>query len=345
MITLLIGTYTRNTGSEGIYRCTWDADAARFGTPTLAVVADNPSFLIQPFLVQEGNDVFAVHETADFAGAPQGAVARYRIAGDRLELLELVGSGGADPCHVAVAGDRLAVANYSGASVGLFRVGTGPGLERVNVVRFEGRGPHPRQAAAHPHGVYFHAGELLVPDLGLDCVHRLDPVSGALRGRFTLEPGSGPRQLAIDAVGRSYVLNELSNHVDLLDSGSVVQRVATLPEVPRVTPGQRPIVSTAGSIALAAGGRCLVASNRGVDSLVAYAIDERSGRIGPPLIQPCDPHPRHFAVIGGHAIVASRDAGTLCAFELARFGTGAGPVARVACPAPVCVLSVPAVPG
>lgn len=340
MVTLLIGTYTRNTGSEGIYRCTWDADAARFGTPTLAAAADNPSFL-----AQQGNEVFAVHETADFAGARQGAVARYRIAGDRLELVALAGSGGADPCHVAIAGNRLAVANYSGASVGLFRVGAGPRLEPVDVVRFEGRGPHPRQAAAHPHGVYFHAGELLVPDLGLDCVHRLDPVSGAPRGRWTFEPGSGPRQLVVDAVGRSYVLNELSNHVDLVESGRVVQRAATLPDAPPITPGRRPVVSTAGSIALAAGGRCLVASNRGVDSLVAFPIDQRSGRLGAPLIQPCDPHPRHFVVIGAHVIVASRDAGTLSAFALARLGAAAGPIARVACPAPVCVLSLPTVPG
>jgi 6-phosphogluconolactonase len=328
MTTLLIGTYTRDTGSEGIYRSEWDAASGQFGTPSLAVAADNPSFLIE-----HQGAVFAVLESGDFDGRAQGAVAEYRFAGDRLEPVIVLGTGGADPCHLAARGDCLAVANYAGASVALFALAGGRLSRRTAVIGFEGRGRRRRQEGPHPHGVHFHGDELLVPDLGLDRVHRLDPVLAEPRGAWPVEPGSGPRQLAIDAAGRCYVLNELANRIDLLVRGDVVQSVSTLP-------GTSTSESTAGSISFAHDGRYVLASNRGRDSIACFPVDPGSGRLGTPMLHACDPHPRHFLVLGTHVIVASRDAGTLTAFEL-RSGGDLGPaIAQVRCPAPVCVLEV-----
>jgi 6-phosphogluconolactonase len=340
MFTLLIGTYTRNTDSEGIYRCTWDAASSRFTTPALATPADNPSFLIA-----HADSVFAVLETGDFAGERQGAVAQYQMTGDRLEPGAVLGTGGADPCHLAADGARLAVANYSGGNVALFSLSAGNIVSRTALIPFEGRGPKRRQAGPHPHGVYFHAGELLVPDLGLDGIHRLDPTRGTSLGAWSVEPGSGPRQLAIDTAGRVYVLNELANRIDLLVDGVVVQSVSTLPGANEsVGPGAAPstTASTAGSLALTHDGRHLLASNRGRDSIVCFPLDARDGRLGPPAFQPCDPHPRHFLALGDHVIVASRDAGTLTAFELWPDGALGSAIAQVRCPAPVCVLAWPA---
>jgi 6-phosphogluconolactonase len=337
MTTLFIGTYTRNTGSEGIYRCDWDGASGRFGAPSLAVNADNPSFLIE-----HQGALFAVLESGDFDGQRQGAVAQYRFAGDRLEPVAVLGSGGADPCHLAVQGDCLAVANYAGASVALFALAGGPLSRRTALVEFEGRGPRRRQAGPHPHGVYFQGNELWVPDLGLDRIHRLDPVLAEPRGAWPVEPGSGPRQLAIDAAGRCYVLNELANRIDLVVRGAVVQSVSTLPdtsEAEGTVAGRESVASSAGSISLALDGRYVLASNRGRDSLACFPVDAGSGWLGPPTLQACDPHPRHFVVLGNQVIVASRDAGTLTAFELQSDGALGPAIAQVRCPAPVCVLA------
>lgn len=338
MTTLFIGTYTRGTASEGIYRCDWDDAHSRFGTPEPAVAADNPSFLIQ-----HEDSLFAVLETADFDGAAQGALAQYRLAGaGRLEPVALLGTGGADPCHLAANGDRVAVANYSGGNVALFALAQGRLSARTALTQFEGRGPRRRQAGPHPHGVYFHGGELLAPDLGLDRIHRLDPVLGTARGAWQVEPGSGPRQLAIDAAGRIYLLHELANRVDLLMQGTVVQSLSTLPDdfpFARPAADQEAIVSTAGAVALTDDGRFLLASNRGRDSIVCFPVDPVDGRLQRPAIQPCDPHPRHFLVLGDRVIVASRDAGTLTAFELWPGGALGPAIAQVRCPAPVCVLA------
>jgi len=353
MSTLLIGTYTRGTRSEGIYQCRWDPVSGRFSALTLAAEADNPSFLIL-----HDDSVFAVHETDDFQNSGAGAVARYRRDGQTLTLVATAGSGGAHPCHLAADGSRLAVANYSGATVGLFDIGGG-GLETAaEPVRFAGRGPHPRQRAAHPHGVYFHGRELLVPDLGMDRVHRLDASTGAVRGAWAVPPGSGPRQLAMAPDGRAYLLNELANRIDVLNAGVIEQSVPTLPPdhaagaqaiAGDVTPGNTG--STAGCIARSGDGSLVIASNRGVrngaahehrrDSLACFPVDPATGRLGAPVFTACDPHPRHFLIVEGWVIVASRDAGTLTAFELWPGGSLGPAAASLSCPAPVCVLQVP----
>jgi len=340
MTTLFIGTYTRNTGAEGIYACDWDPISGRFADLTLAARADNPSFL-----VAHRNSVFAVQETADYAGEHQGGVAQYRRTGMRLDCVALRGTGGADPCHLAAVGARLAVTNYSGASVALFDLVDDLLTGSATMVHFAGRGPGRRQAEPHPHGVYFSGAELLVPDLGTDRIHRLDPTTGSVRGAWPVAPGSGPRHLALGGAGRVYLLNELANRIDVLAGGIVIESVATLPEgiVHATGTGS---ASMAGGIALSRDGRHLLASNRAIassggDSLVGFPVDPSSGLLGAPKFTACGAHPRHFLAMDDWVIVASRDAGTLTAFERWPDGSLGRAVATLPCPAPVCVLAVP----
>lgn len=352
MTTLYIGTYTRGTASQGIYRTVWNARQRAFAPATLAAVADNPSFLIR-----HGDHLLAVHETADFEGREQGAVAAYACAGSTLRALWIQGTGGADPCHLAASDGVLAVANYSGASVACFDFDDvagpdGPGGRLRWLTAFEGSsgvpGTRRRQAAPHPHGVYFEGNALWVPDLGQDCVHRLTLDGQAdAKQRWRFPPGSGPRQLALAtskthpnataAPARVYVLHELANRVDLLEEGVLRQSVSTLANA---TPAADPSAarSTAGSIALAPEGDVLFVSNRGFDSMATFRVDPGTGHLAEPILTPCDPHPRHFAVLDDVVIVASRDAGTLTAFARVK-GVGLGPtLASVEVPAAVCVL-------
>ncbi|MFM7120264.1 MAG: lactonase family protein [Gammaproteobacteria bacterium] len=349
MNTLFIGTYTRGTAADGIYRTAWNPQHRAFAPVTLAAVADNPSFLIRA-----GAHLFAVHETGDFEGQAQGAVAAYALAGAGLRLLAARGTGGADPCHLAAGHGVLAVANYSGGSVacfGLTDAGLGALRWRVTFTGSSGvPGTRGRQSAPHPHGVYFEDGALWVPDLGLDCVHRLT-LEGAADpdARLRLAPGSGPRQMvwsdaadSVQASTRAYVLAELGNRIDLLVDGVVRQSVSTLPL------GGDPVTrhNTAGSIAWSPDRDVLFASNRGPDgghhghhnSLAAFRVDPLTGALADPVVTPCDAHPRHFAVLDDVVIVAARDAGTLTAFARVP-GAGLGPtLASIAVPAPVCVL-------
>jgi 6-phosphogluconolactonase len=350
MLTLYIGTYTRGTAAEGIYRCRWDPVTGRFTDLALAVAADNPSFLLA-----HRDAVFAVHECGDYQRAPtdaasattanngsgeprQGAVSQYLIDGKALRCIARVGSGGADPCHLAAREALIAVANYTGGSVALLPLHDGQLGPAARVLQFKARGPHPRQADAHPHGVYFDEAELLAPDLGADRIHRLDPATGYSRGAWLVEAGSGPRHLARSGTGVIYLLSELTNRIDVLIDGKWVQSVSTLP-------AGADVHSIGAEIALTPDGRYLLASNRGHDSLVRFAVDPRTGQLGDPAFVACGAHPRHFAVIGAWVVIASRDSNQLTALRLDTNGRFGEIGDLIACPAPVCVLASPATPG
>ena len=111
---LLAGTYTRGTNSAGIYRLEFDPDTGGLSAPAALVACDNPSWLLR---VHGG--LVAVNEHGDADG--EGEISVFRATpGGGFEEAQRVTSGGADPCHLAAAGDRLAVANYTGGTAALF---------------------------------------------------------------------------------------------------------------------------------------------------------------------------------------------------------------------------------
>ncbi|MEZ5557844.1 MAG: lactonase family protein [Pseudomonadales bacterium] len=334
-IELLIGTYTRGTGSQGIYRCLWNTTAHRFEDLELAAPADNPSFLINA-----GAHLFAVSEVNDHLGQPQGAVLAYRRDGPRLSLLQVQPSFGADPCHLGIHQGLLAVANYTGGSLCLLDVDAGAGtggqhaplLRPRQLLRLRAAGPTPRQAGAHPHGAWFRGDELWVPDLGGDRIYRLRAATGQVLDPVLVAPGSGPRHLALRG-GRVYVIHELSNRVELIEQGRVVQSVPTLPD--------GAWRSATAAIAIRPDGRSLIASNRGHDSLVSFAIDPSGGYLSEPRLHSCGgSHPRDFALTrdGRWLLVANRDSDNLLAMPMGADGRPGAPVAELPCPAPVCIL-------
>jgi 6-phosphogluconolactonase len=223
-VTVYVGTYTDGT-SRGIYRTSLDIASGKATAPVLAVEAKNPSFLA---LHPSGRFLYAVSEVEDFQGAKTGAVMAFAIdpkTGD-LTLLNQQPSEGGAPCHLVVdrSGKNLLVANYSGGSVALLRIGSDGRLQPASVVKLhEGQGPNTaRQKKPHAHGIYLDAAErfAFAPDLGADrvFVYRFDADKGTLtpHGAAAVAPGSGPRHLAFHPKGRhAYVISELSNTIDV----------------------------------------------------------------------------------------------------------------------------------
>ncbi|MGD8828993.1 MAG: beta-propeller fold lactonase family protein, partial [Pseudomonadales bacterium] len=189
-------------------------------------------------------------------------------------------------------------------------------------------GPHPRQRAPHPHGVYFIGSELWIPDLGGDCIHRHDPGDGRPLGRIDVSPGAGPRHLT--AAG-DYLINELDNTVQAIDGDRPGRaRVSTLPEASRTPSIAAEIQSHRG---------CLYVSNRGHDSIAVLTTSPELAVVQ--HVPSGGRHPRHFLVTpdGGHLIVANRDSHNLVAIALDIQGRLVEPVAEVACPSPVHLLA------
>jgi 6-phosphogluconolactonase len=326
---LLIGTYTRHTDAEGIYQCSFDPSSGELHGLGLAARAENPSFLHR-----DGRWLYAVSEVGDYAGAPQGAVCRFRLSADRLTLVDQHPSLGADPCHLAMTADRLAVANYNGGNVALYSLthqGPGP---LVRHIEHEVSGPHPRQASAHPHGCYFAGTVLLVPDLGGDRVYRYDARDGSRLPSWQLPRGSGPRHLVIHCAGWSYVVTELDNTVVQIVEGEVKQVVSTLSE----TDKQRSITA---EIALSADETCLYVSNRGQESLTLFDVDAGNGTLSNARhFSSGGRHPRHFVLhpSGVWLLVANKDSHNIVVFPVLDDGSPGSPVAELHCPSPVCIV-------
>jgi 6-phosphogluconolactonase len=355
---IFIGTYTERApgGSKGIY-------AARFDTATgklagLASVAElqNPSWVTPS---RDGRFLYAVSEVgiADSSGRPTGFVVAYAVAADgKLTELNRVSSGGADPCHLAIgrAGRTVAVANYTGGSTVSFHVGADGRLGAATKDQHVGKGPNAqRQEAPHAHSVDFVADDrlLLACDLGNDrvYVYRHDPRTGTIAAHepafVGLEPGAGPRHLAMHPSGRYvYVLTELTSHVAMFAwnaaAGTLVQR-QSVSTVPLGTPASN---STA-EIVVHPNGRFVYASNRGHDSIAAFSVDARDGRLTRLANTPTGGNvPRHFAVdpSGRWLLAANQRSNSIVTFAIdAAKGTLTPNGATLAVPRPVCVAFLP----
>lgn len=250
----------------------------------------------------------------------------------RFRRLAGLSTGGADPCHAALAPDgrALAVANYSSGSVALWSLDRGSGMPRgaAQIVAHTGRGPNvERQAGPHAHWVGFtNDGAILHSvDLGADAVfaHHRDARTGRIARTsiaYRAPAGSGPRHLARHPrLPVAYLVTELANTVTILDAGpdgEFVER-AVLSTLPADFHG----TSYGAHIALNPTVTRLYVSNRGHDSIAVYAVAPDGGLR---LLQHagCGGHwPRFFRLRGRDMLVANQRAGTITQLPLRTDGT------------------------
>jgi 6-phosphogluconolactonase len=376
---LWIGTYpAAGAGSpaglgEGIWRVELDAASGAFGAAELVAVTPSPSFVAAH---PSGRVLYAVGEltagTVTAFSVPANPVPANPVTVDRaperpttgpLAVLDVVGSGGADPCHLLLAPDArtLYVANYSSGTLGVLpldadgrftaevRAARGP----VQVLEHAGSGPDAsRQEGPHAHFVAIAPGGqfVVVADLGTDELRRYarDAATGLLSAAgiaATLPPGTGPRHLAFAADGRTaYVVGELGVSVHVLAwdlvtaSGRLVQSLPAGPpgpidQAPGIDAGPRVLPSH-----VELDGDRLVVAVRTSDVLVAYAVAADGTLVADGAVSLPGAWPRHFAVLDGTVVVAVQVGGALVAL---RPGAGTVPWAVTSAlplPAPACVV-------
>jgi len=353
-----IGTYTERTpnASKGIYAARFDPATGKLSTPTLVAELENPSFVA---VSRDRRFLYAVSEvgTADATGKKTGFVAAYSMgAGGKLTLLNRVPSNGADPCHSSVSrsGRTVAVANYTGGSTVSYLVKPDGSLGAITTDQHVGHGPNKeRQEAAHAHSANFAAEDhlLLSCDLGADAVYmyQCDDAEGKIAPRrpasVHVEPGSGPRHLAIHPSARyAYVINELTNSIGVFAfdpaKGTLVQRqsISTLP-------AGTAVANTTAEVVVHPNGRFVYGSNRGHDSIAVFSVDARDGRLTAIGNTPTGGKaPRSFAIdpTGRWLLAANQLSNNINSFAIdPQKGTLTPTGATLAVAKPVCVLFVP----
>lgn len=293
---VFFGTYTAEQ-SKGIYRSRFDAASGSLSEAELAAEIENPSYLaIHP----SGKYLYSAVETND------GATSAYALdeASGGLTLLNTQPSKGDAPCDLEVdpSGRMLVVANYTSGDTTAYTINEDGSLsEPTAFIEHEGSGPHDRQKSPHAHSVDWTAdGQyVLVSDLGKDrvIVYEADVENGTLTpsSEGVAPAGSGPRHFAFsDDEKFGFSLGELSSTITTLSftDGKLEAHgtVTTLPE------GYEDSTTTA-EIMLHPSGKFVYASNRGHDSLAAFAVDGATGALTPiGIYKSGGETPRGFAI-------------------------------------------------
>eukprot|EP00927_Polykrikos_kofoidii_P043614 TRINITY_DN3769_c0_g1_i1.p1 TRINITY_DN3769_c0_g1~~TRINITY_DN3769_c0_g1_i1.p1 ORF type:complete len:466 (+),score=43.97 TRINITY_DN3769_c0_g1_i1:56-1399(+) len=206
-----------------------------------------------------------------------------------------------------------------------------------------------RQSDPHSHAVILdpYSGRIAyVPDLGMDVIRqfRYDEERGILEAAGMVPSGPagrtalGPRYIEFHPfLPVCYVINELSSEVcvfafdataaqELIDSCApssaakpTLELVQTISTIPKGFAGSK---NTCGRIAVHAGGRFVLVSNRGHDSVTAFHVDVNSVTTPGFLSLACIQHtrgatPRHFQFdpSGQWLITANQDSDKISIFH------------------------------
>lgn len=343
-----IGTYTKTT-SKGIYAGRFDPETGKLGELTLAAETANPSFVA---LSPDRRFLYAVSEGAgaEFNGKPSGSVNAYAInpADGNLTALNSAASAGRGPCHLSVTpdGKTVLVANYSSGIVAALPVNTDGRIGAPAAFdQHEGHSIHPgRQKGPYAHSIYASADGRFAfsADLGTDKVYTyklsplLEPAS-----EVALEPGSGPRHLALSADGRrAYVINELANTITTFTVDPVSGALTPLQSVSTL-PGDFTGKSTTAEVVVHPNGRFVYGSNRGNDSIAIFNVSPTDGTLTPAGHVPTQGRtPRNFSLSpdGRWLIAANQDGDSLVIFSVdANTGALSPTGQKVTVGAPVCV--------
>ncbi len=268
----------------GIALAEFDSGTGALSAPRLIAETSTPAHFE---ITRDGTHLYMCN-----SGTP-GGVSAFEV--DRktgaLKFLNYKESKGRGPSYVSVDGTGRYVldANYGGGYVEVYSLAKDGSLDaQTAFVEHTGSSAHP-QRQTKPYAHWFRTDPsnkyALAADLGTDeiVVYQFDETTGKITlgdgAKVKVPPGMGPRHIVFHPNGkRVYAIAEMGNEVMAFnwDGGkgalSQFQSVKTLAED---FSGQ----NTAAEIAIHANGRYLYASNRGEDSVVVYAIDEKSGEL------------------------------------------------------------------
>jgi len=365
---LYVGTYTSGE-SKGIYEYGYDAASGRLTSLGLAAETVNPSFVA----VDAGHRfLYAVNEIREYKGEASGGVTAFAIDRKTGKLAQLneVASGGADPCYISFdrAGKYALVANYTGGTVAVLPILSDGRIGDASSVMKDagGLGPN-RERQETPHAHWIEASTrnrfAYVSDLGLDrvLIYKFDATKGTLSlgnaappekagpaGQqdffsATLAPGTGPRHVAFSADGDvMYVLGELDSTVSVFanDAKETFLSIQKISALPAGFSGH----NDAAEIVIHPSGKFLYTSNRGDDSIAAFAIDRATGKLT--FIQRVPSggkEPRNFTIdpTGSRLLAANQNSGNIVEFTINQASGELTPTGEIAkAPSPVCLVFV-----
>lgn len=279
----------------GAYGPEMDGTAA--GITRLRSRADGSLEPVEGFLIEAPSPAFLARGNGRLYAALEGE-GLILVEGERFS------SGGGWPCHIAVYGDDVVIANYFDGHLSL--------LSGQIVKPEPGSGPYPRQSGPRAHSTAQLApGVIAKADLGADRVDILSLVDGVLTPLSTvpLPSGTGPRDLLLSD-GVLYILGEYGRNVTTAEwiDGRLELLAATS------LPGAHEDDAAA---AIAIGGGYLYAGLRGTNQIavLSVAADGRSLE-GVASVSSAGDWPRHLVLDGAVLHVANQLSSGVASFAV-----------------------------
>lgn len=355
---LYIGTYTSSGKSEGLYVYKFDSASGKLTPLHVVKSVAEPSFLT---IDKDRRYLYAVNELLEYEGEKSGAVSAFAIdqkTGD-LRLLNRQPSRGGAPCYITASQNQkfVLVANYLGGNVSVYPVEKGGRLgTSTDLAQHSGSGPNKdRQESAHAHSITLDRQNrfAFAADLGIDklMIYRFDDQTGKLtpneaQAFYQTKPGAGPRHFSFHPNGKfGFLINELDFTITSLaydEKNGTLREIQTVPTLP--ADAERAGVTCA-DIHVSPNGRFLYGSNRGHNSIVSYAIDEKTGRLEYIEHTPTGgKNPRNFAIDpqGNFLLVANQDSDNIVVFRIEEKTGKLRPTGNTAAvPVPVCLKFIP----
>lgn len=289
----LSGTGAAAPASAGIYSFALDTPSGQAGTLSLAAATLSPGNLI----LHSNRRVLYAGGAADTAVAGDCLISAYAIAGDQLQPLNSVRSGGSAPSHGVVdrRGRNLLTVNWSSGSLicialnpdgslGARRAFIGPGPMAAAEPGAASADPLARPAAGErqgrnkPHIVVLSPDEAfaIVAEINADrcVVYRFNADEGSLSPHSTAasDPGAGPRHLAFHPDGHTlYSSNESGSSVSAWHWEARTGTLSLMQSLPTT-----PVGAEAGNhpahVAVHPNGRFVYVSNRGHGSIAVFRV-------------------------------------------------------------------------
>jgi 6-phosphogluconolactonase len=309
---MLVGTYTNNSSSKGIYVYKWDVEKNTIDSVGMAAI-DNPSFLT---FSKNGKYVYSVTEDSK---KENSAVASFNFDNKtgKLTPINSVKIDAAGPCYITVdkTNNWLFTANYGGGSITLLPLRDDGSIESFKMgVQYYGKSINSgRQQAPHAHSIEFTPDyrQLFVPDLGSDKVRIYQflaeakplPFGAGKDSIIISRPGSGPRHITFHPNRKIFcVINELSGTIDVFDySYSDAEKTQSfLPKLIQTisTDGEMKNDKGSADIHFSNDGKFLYATNRGnYNSISTFSFSNKTSELSLVDVQSTlGKHPRNFMV-------------------------------------------------
>lgn len=343
---------TGGKGADGIYHATFNPETGKLTEAKRAAEITSPGFLA---MHPDGSMLYAVASIEK-----EGGAAAYQVAADgSLEFVDFVPTGDGGGAHIAVhpSGKFLLTAQYGGGSVALFPLDDDGNLGSPTVTEHEGgsgvvekrqNSPHPHWCGFSPDGKY-----AFIPDLGMDgiVIYKVDADEPSITEHGFAEsvPGGGPRHMRFSPDGKFiYLLNELSLSVTTFSwdaATGTTEKLSTTPALSEeVKAGEN--FNSAAEILVHPSGEFVYSSNRGHDTVSAYAADTATGELSVIQVQPVRgafPRNINLSPDANWLLAAGADSNTIAVHALDQ-ETGILTYQRghiINVPSPICILFAP----